>query len=310
MRQAAQSFSPFFVKCGDIRLRAARFDAPAPRKICALLTGQTEFIEKYFEVIDELRQRGFSVAILDWRGQGGSDRLTADTRKAHIQDFRQYDQDLEAFMGQVVGPMVADLPSAGRPVAVAHSMGGHILLRRLHDKPDEFAAIVLTAPMIAIQPRGVPWWVVALLARLLGHGPPSKNFVWGMGGRDQLKLPFALQIVTSDPDRYRRTQELLAANPDLRLNGPTWGWLAAALKSMMALHAPGFAEAITTPCLFLGAGHDRVCNNDALCAFAARVPHAECITIEGAGHEILMERDVYRERWWREFDRFMTHTIG
>ena len=32
-------------------------------------------IEKYFEVVGELRRRGFAVAVLDWRGQGGSSRL-------------------------------------------------------------------------------------------------------------------------------------------------------------------------------------------------------------------------------------------
>ncbi len=31
-------------------------------------------IEKYFEVVSELRERGFAVAVLDWRGQGGSAR--------------------------------------------------------------------------------------------------------------------------------------------------------------------------------------------------------------------------------------------
>ena len=48
-----------------------------PAGTCVLLNGQTEFIEKYFEVIDELRGRGFAVATMDWRGQGGSGRMTA-----------------------------------------------------------------------------------------------------------------------------------------------------------------------------------------------------------------------------------------
>jgi len=57
---------------GPVRLRTARVAAdPAQpaRGVCVLLNGQTEFIEKYFEVIDELRGRGFAVATLDWRGQ-------------------------------------------------------------------------------------------------------------------------------------------------------------------------------------------------------------------------------------------------
>src|SRR3954471_1597345 len=237
MAWAGENFAPFFIQTGTaaqpIRLRAARFEAQAARAVCVLLAGQTEFIEKYLEVIDELLGRGFSVVTMDWRGQGGSDRMLADPRKAHIENFSQYDEDLNALMSQVVQPMVG----TRKPIALAHSMGGHILLRRLHDRQDEFGAVTLCAPMIGIQPRGVPWWIVELVTKSLNRGGPSEDFVWGMAARDQLKLPFSMQIVTSDPARYHRTQQRLAANPELRLNGPTWGWLAAALKSIMQLHA-------------------------------------------------------------------------
>ena len=89
--------------------------------------------------------------------------------------------------------------------------------------------------MIGIQPRGVPWWLTSTMADYLNHHAPSEEFVWGMAKRDQLHLPFTTQIVTSDPRRYQRTHDILVAHPELRLNGPTWGWLAAALKSIMEL---------------------------------------------------------------------------
>ena len=77
-------------------MRAARFDAapdvPA-RGICVLLNGQTEFIEKYFEVIDELRGRGFTVATMDWRGQGGSSRDPGQPQEL-CPRLREYDEDL------------------------------------------------------------------------------------------------------------------------------------------------------------------------------------------------------------------------
>jgi lysophospholipase len=302
MRPAAETFVPFFLHAGTkpgVSLRAARFAVENPRAICVLLNGQTEFIEKYFEVIDDLTGRGFSVATLDWRGQGGSERLAANPRKVHIDDFAHYDEDLDALMRQVVEPMTAERNL--KVIALAHSMGGHILLRRLHDHAGEFAAVGLCAPMIGIQPRGVPWWVVRTLARLT----PSKDFVWGMARRDQLTVPFAAQLVTSDPERYRRTHDRLAAHPDLRVNGPTWGWLEAALNAIKTLHGPGYAEAIATPALLVAASNDRVCDSQALYAFARRLPHATCLTIDGAEHEILMERDIYRDQLWRAFDAFM-----
>src|SRR5579883_2555537 len=104
MVSAAKNFKPFFVAAGGVKLRAARFDADQAAGLCLLLNGQTEFIEKYFEVIDELLARGFSVVTFDWRGQGGSDRLLPDRRKAHIENFTAYDEDLDAVIRQVVQP--------------------------------------------------------------------------------------------------------------------------------------------------------------------------------------------------------------
>ena len=67
-------FSPhFIVTPSGAHLRTATFAAAAgapQRGVCVLLHGQTEFIEKYIEVIGELQARGFCVATFDWRGQG------------------------------------------------------------------------------------------------------------------------------------------------------------------------------------------------------------------------------------------------
>jgi lysophospholipase len=324
MTPAAQSFSPFFLAAGATRLRVARFEGGGPG-VCLLLNGQTEFIEKYFEVIDELRGRGFSVVTFDWRGQGGSDRLLPDRRKAHIDDFAEYDQDLDAVIREVMRPMVASLPRARsadgggtrstdqvrrtegeiKPIVIAHSMGGNILLRRLHDVQGEFAAAILSAPMVGIKPRGIPWWLVEKIADRLNRGGPSPDFIWGMAKRDQLKLPFVLQIVTSDAKRYARNQALLAADPELRLNGPTWGWLGAALHAIDLLKKPGYAETITTQALVIGAGRDRVCDTEAARAFATRMPNARYVEIAGAQHEILMERDPLRAVWWAAADAFL-----
>src|ERR1700752_3227337 len=122
MIPAPQAFEPEMLDAGTARLRIARFDADPqrPRRgLCVLLNGQTEFIEKYFEVIDELRGRGFAVATMDWRGQGGSGRQTQDSRKSFVGDFSEYDEDLDTLINWIVTPM---LKPGEKPVALAHSM--------------------------------------------------------------------------------------------------------------------------------------------------------------------------------------------
>ena len=297
------NFAPrdVFSKSGA-RLRTAVFDATAGMKtrgVCVLLNGQTEFIEKYFEVIAELTTRGFTVATMDWRGQGGSVRALPDPLKAHVGDFSEYDDDLATLMDRVVKPL-----GSAKVIALAHSMGGHILLRTMHAKPDMFACAVLIAPMIAVSTRGQPGWLARAVTAAMNLRGTSPEWVWGMQERDPLRMTFADQIVTSDRARFARSQELLAKMPDIRLAGPTWGWLEAAYRSMRRVDSAGYAEAIATPALICGAGRDRICLTPAIKAFSRRMPHGRYVEFEDSEHEILMENDSIRARFWRAFDDF------
>jgi lysophospholipase len=275
------------------------FDAAPSCGVCVQLNGQTEFIEKYIEVIGELCARGFTVATFDWRGQGGSARSLADPLKAHVRAFAEYDDDLTSFLEQVVKP-ISPMP----PIALAHSMGGQILLRTLHDRPGAFSAAALSAPMLGISTRGHPAPLVRLVAALQNLAGQSDAFAWGMAAHDPLLATFDTQLCTSDRARFARTQEFLKANPSLRLGGPTWGWIEAAYRSMARVMAPGFAEAIQTPVLICGAGRDRVVRVEAKRDLARRLPHGTYLELADSEHEILMERDTIRERFWRAFDEF------
>ena len=68
-----------------LRAGMRRAGRGAARSACS--SGRGEFIEKYFEVIADLRRRGFAVATMDWRGQGGSQRMLPNPRKGHVRYF-------------------------------------------------------------------------------------------------------------------------------------------------------------------------------------------------------------------------------
>ena len=285
------------------QLRTGMWDAApgtASRGVCVLLGGQTEFLEKYQEVAGELAARGFQVASFDWRGQGGSERLVADPLKAHVVDFADYDGDLAAFLDQVVKPL-ATKP----PLVLAHSMGGHILMRTLHDGPGLFAAAVATAPMMRALTRGYPAIVARTVCFAENLAGQRNEWVWGMADRDPLKLTFEDNMVTSDRARFARNQSYLWAQNDIRLAGPTWGWLEAAYRSMAREMSNGYAEAIKTPVLIIGAGRDRIVDTSAAREFASHLPHGTYLEFEDAEHEIMMETDAIRARFWKAFDDFV-----
>ena len=106
------------------QLRAA-FWRPegVPRGTVALVQGRAEFIEKYYEVVAELLERGFVVASFDWRGQGLSQRLAGNRAKGHLRRSTDYRLDLDAFIRQLLAP---DCPKPW--FALAHSMGAAAVL--------------------------------------------------------------------------------------------------------------------------------------------------------------------------------------
>jgi len=294
------------------QLRAGIWELPegqVPRGICVLLQGLSEFLEKYGEVANELKARGFIVASLDWRSQGASERRMSGNRAGHVRTFDEYDSDFAALLVQAVEPIQrAQSASARGPLPVivlAHSMGAHILLRFLHDHPRRFAGAVLIAPLMDIDTGKYSPGFTKTLTFMLNLHKASPRFVFGMEERDPLQISFENNAVTSDRERYERNRGFLQAQPFLRIYGPTFGWLGAAFRSLRRIHRRGFAEAITTPLLVIGAGRDRITPTPPIRDFVKRLPNANYVEIEDAEHEILMENDAIRARFWREFDAFV-----
>ena len=183
MIPAATLFEPLPIKAVGASLAGGPVRRPRPmlpaRGVCVLLNGQTEFIEKYFEVIDELRGRGFAVATMDWRGQGGSSRLTEDSRKSFVGDFSEYDEDLETLMNWIVTPMLANGRKAG---GAGPFDGGAYPAAPPDAAARKFQGLrAARAPMIAISFRGQREFLVRAVTALsdvarqagrlgLGHG--------------------------------------------------------------------------------------------------------------------------------------------
>lgn len=308
------SFRTLTVMTPDKRhLRAGIWELPEgtpKRAICVLLNGHTEFLEKYDEVGGELRARGFDVISLDWRGQGASERRSYGNRAGHVDNFEEYDFDLAALMLQIVEPFQRSLPAPIPVVALAHSMGAHVLLRYIHDHPRRFVYAALTVPMLDVNTGKYPPQQVSLVTALFNFRKPSTRFVFGVEERDPLDLTFEQNEVTSDRGRFERAQALLKEQPYLRIFGPTFGWLGAALNSMRRLRRKSYAEAIATPLLVFGAGRDTVVHVQAIRNFVRNLPKGRYVEIEESKHEILMENDAIRARFWSEFDAFINQQLG
>lgn len=283
-----------------VNLRVARWRCEGPCfGTVAILPGRAEFIEKYFEVIAELLERRLDVVVLDWRGQGLSDRLLSNRRKGHVGHFRAYARDLDALRTKVLEPYC-------RPpwFALGHSMGGAILLADARTGRSAFERIVVTAPMIGIRDLRFPRAGRALVSALtmLGFGA---SFAPGGGGNPYMSRGFADNVLTSDPNRFQRIAATIAAAPDLAVGDPTIGWVNAALSLMRRFEDVEFPRRTLTPILIAAAGADRLCDTAAIESFGSRLKAGRVITIPYSRHEILIERDAIREQFWAAFDAFI-----
>ncbi|MFG1296378.1 alpha/beta fold hydrolase [Xanthobacter variabilis] len=286
-----------------VRLRYARWMPDSGlRGTVALFTGRGEFIEKYFEVVRELRARGFAVAILDWRGQGGSQRLVRNPRKGHVRRFADYQLDLEAFAREVLLP---DCPAPH--FALAHSMGGTILLQSTLAGRRWFDRMVLVAPMLKIDVIPAPR-LVRTLVTVLAYAGFARAFVPGGRARPITEVPFERNPVNSDPERYARTAEIVRAAPQLGIGAPTNGWLYAAFRAMDQLADPELVPQIRQPLLMVAAGGERLVSNLAIEHLATRLIAGAQVVVPAAKHEIMMERDFFRAQFWAAFDAFIPGT--
>jgi lysophospholipase len=283
-----------------VALRYARWDPPPGRKgtVC-LFQGRSEYIEKYFETVRDLRARGFAVVTLDWRGQGLSQRALRNRRKGYVHSFDEYNLDLETFINEVV------LPDCPPPhFALAHSMGASVLIRAAHRGNRTFDRMVLLAPMIQLPGlrRTLATRIIVKAMRLAGLGT---SYVPGGDATVMQQRPFIGNLLSSDPVRYARNVAVLEAEPTLAIGWPTVAWADAAFRAMGEFMAPGYPGKIRQPMLIVAAGQDKVVSTPAIDEFAIRLRAGSHLIVPGARHELLMEQDRYRGQVLAAFDAFV-----
>ena len=224
-----------------LKLRCALWEATRgpSRGTVVIVQGRSEFIEKYFEVIADLRRRGFAVAAFDLRGQGGSERTLANRRKGHVVAFTEYDRDLAIFIDEIVRPALPE-PLIG----LGHSLGGNILLRAAQDEASPFARMILLSPMVEIHDGmlGASRGLVTLYSNIASLCGFATACVRGGGNEPTDLTEFEGNRLTSDFVRWSRIKSILEAAPDLAVGAPTVGWLRAALRSCAMLSRPDYPK--------------------------------------------------------------------
>lgn len=277
------------------------FEWPAqgtPRGSILFQGGRGDVFEKYLEVLDHWHARGWSITSLDWRGQGGSARLTEGANCGHIDDFAHYIDDFRSFAGE----WQAACP--GPHVVMGHSMGGHLVLRALVERVVTPDAAVLIAPMLGLKsPFGAA--LGERVARLLGGAGNVKRPAWKTNER-----PYTTDsresLLTHDRDRYADELWWQESNPHLVTGPPSWKWVIEAFRSTRELRANPALKSLAVPVLALIAETDGLVDARAALATVAKLPDVRVVRFgKESAHEILREADAVRNRAIGEIDLFL-----
>lgn len=277
----------WLVAADGARLRVLRWPVPpGGRGTVLILPGRTEWAEKYGVTAAALAGHGWGALAVDWRGQGLADRALPDPLIGHVGDFAEYRLDLAAVLAFAAGQGLGPMPW------LAHSMGGCIALGAMVAGTHPPAA-AFSAPMWGLpQPPALRAAIgaAARLARPLGRDrgyTPTTGPGYGLAGMD-----FATNTLTRDRALFDRMQAQLAANPALRLAGPSLRWTGAALSELARLAR---APSPPVPALIALGGAEAIVSPAAIRDRAARWPGAERIDYPGAAHELLMEIPAVRD---------------
>jgi len=287
-----------------------RIDWPAPsspRGSILFMPGRGDAYEKWLETLDGWHAQGWQVTSADWRGQAGSGRLGRDATTGHVDDFGIWVADYAA----VYADWAASTP--GPHVAVAHSMGGHLVLRAVAEGAVRPDALVLSAPMLGIHPTWVPARVLHRVARaIVALGDPRRP-AWKGGekpGAQSAGMPRARSLLlTHDDSRYDDEEWWRQARPALAMGPASWGWVERALASIRVIERPGLLESVRVPTLLLGTSIDGLVSWSAIRRAAARLPRGELVAFGSeCRHEILREVDPVRGRALAAIEDFLDRT--
>jgi len=283
--------------CSDgVRIRVATWKSGTKGTVL-IFPGRTEYIEKYGRAVQSCVDRGYSVAVIDWRGQGLSDRLTADHQLGHVQHFLDYQLDIDAMLDVVRNSKLPEVYAL-----ISHSMGGTIALRALHNGMTVKKAI-FSAPMwgIHIPPLlRIPAFVISNIGPFIGlaqkYAPNtnSKNYVQ--------VTSFADNTLTNNKETYHWLVNQMNTHPELGIGGPSIGWLHQALVECAELRR------MTPPdynCLCFLGSQEAIVSPPAIKQLMGRWKNGNLVKMAGSQHEMMMEKPPVLKQFWDETDRFL-----
>lgn len=254
----------------------AKFAKPLGTVI--ICPGRTESSLNWMEYSLALRNKGYSVAILDHLGQGQSERLLPQTDKGHIDFFETYVDDYNSFLTQVKSKL--DTPY----FLIANSMGAPIAL--LADT-SAYEKIVLHAPMFKIKTTPIPYYLASFFSKILSVMDFSESYAPMTGA--YVPAPFSENTFATSKVRYEFDVAVLKSHPKYIVGGPTVQWIHEALRVPELIEKA--IQKIRAPILLYQADEENFVDNEFQKKLCSSVSNCQLILWPKSKHVLHLEGD-------------------
>ncbi len=287
-----------FTASDGLHIKYYSFLVPGAKRVLVIAPGQGEPSIKYAEFIYDLKDLGVDIFIIDHRSQGDSGRILTDIEKVHVNHFSDYTSDLAIFSSTVVHP-----ESYEKSVLLGMSMGGAIVADFVRTHPTAYSSLVFLSPMFQVNSKNVSDELALKGLEAMefeGFGTIYAPSQTAFDPHD----PYPGNDVSSSTARFHIRRELLNLKPEYGSGGGTVHWAIESIKKTIELQSA--QKLLQVPTLVFQASADSVVVPEAeanVCQNNSRF--CQLISLKGAKHELLMERDLFRDPILKSIRRFL-----
>lgn len=290
----------YFTNSFDNQLRYgfAPAQGNAKKGTIVLTHGYGEFIELYYQAIQEYQKMGFDVWAMDFYGFGKSGR--DDPKNPHrpsTKGLLRHVRDLDFFVQNIVQKV------PNKPLVMStNSMGGHIGLLYLQKHKDVFDAAIMSSPMLDVYRLGLPLFARPLIRMVF-------NFASAIGLRDTsvpenpaflAKISGMGSSFKNNPNNSLRehfNNMMRIALPETKVERPTFGWIAQAFNTIVKSTTDEALSSVKVPILLGSAGLDTLVDNRMIAHAAQLMPRATLLEMPTAHHGLWFENDKNYNTW-------------
>jgi lysophospholipase len=275
-----------FTGVDGINIPYAIFRASSPKGAVVVLPGRTEPMVYHAENAFDLVSQGYSVYLVELRGQGSAGRMLPDPEKGHVVFAYDYATDSHSYITEVVKK------DTSAPVFLLGFSLGAVLATAIAELyPDDAKALSLGAPGFELSTLGLPPSVVSSAGFTVCSSGGDSGYIINTGPYNR-DAPFEGNEGTHSEARWRHRLQQIDEDPSLRVGGPTWRWVCQALVYSSQLAEMGASNPL--PTLILSAGSDTVANPGGQERYCTDAPHCTIVRYPTAKHGLWFETDEVR----------------